>query len=317
MILLITNKEDITVDYVVRELKKRNTSYYRLNTEDIPGNICIDFNFSKDTFLLYDLVKECTVDLEDVTSVYFRRPRISNLDHIEGINDTERLYLRQETAQILEAIYKILEKRFWINNVYRIREAENKVYQLRLAKQIEFLTPDAILSNSPESVRGFMDRHDKDCVIKPVRSGAIGGDAKKVVFTSRIADIPRDEQIRVSPLYLQNRIKKDADLRITTIGERVYCARIDSQIDEMAETDWRRAKGILKHTEQDLPGDVKEKCLEITSRLGLVYSAIDLIQTCDGEYVFLECNPNGQWAWIEERLGFPISQDIVGLLENA
>ena len=35
MILLITNKEDVTVDFVVRELRHANCEFYRLNTEDI------------------------------------------------------------------------------------------------------------------------------------------------------------------------------------------------------------------------------------------------------------------------------------------
>jgi hypothetical protein len=30
--------------------------------------------------------------------------------------------------------------------------------------------------------------------------------------------------------------------------------------------------------------------------------------------VFLEINPNGQWGWIEQELGTPISDAIVDLL---
>ena len=33
-----------------------------------------------------------------------------------------------------------------------------------------------------------------------------------------------------------------------------------------------------------------------------------------GQYVFLEINPNGQWAWIENRLKFPLAEKIVDLL---
>ncbi|WP_435858953.1 hypothetical protein [Streptomyces varsoviensis] len=30
----------------------------------------------------------------------------------------------------------------------------------------------------------------------------------------------------------------------------------------------------------------------------------------------LECNPNGQWAWLEDAAGLPIARAIAGLLEN-
>lgn len=35
MILLLSNKWDITVDFVVRELKRRNAEFLRINTEDL------------------------------------------------------------------------------------------------------------------------------------------------------------------------------------------------------------------------------------------------------------------------------------------
>jgi hypothetical protein len=34
----------------------------------------------------------------------------------------------------------------------------------------------------------------------------------------------------------------------------------------------------------------------------------------DGQLVFLECNPNGQYGWLEEDLGMPISASIASTL---
>jgi len=50
--------------------------------------------------------------------------------------------------------------------------------------------------------------------------------------------------------------------------------------------------------------------------LNLNFGAIDLILNEYGEYVFLEINPNGQWAWIEKLLDFNISGAIVNLLKS-
>jgi glutathione synthase/RimK-type ligase-like ATP-grasp enzyme len=44
--------------------------------------------------------------------------------------------------------------------------------------------------------------------------------------------------------------------------------------------------------------------------LGLSFGALDLILTPQGEYVFLEVNPSGQWVWIEDKLDLPISRSI-------
>jgi hypothetical protein len=39
-----------------------------------------------------------------------------------------------------------------------------------------------------------------------------------------------------------------------------------------------------------------------------------MIVTPQNEYVFLECNLNGQWLWIEFETGFKISEAIANLL---
>lgn len=197
MILLITNKEDITIDYVVRELQKRKLPYYRLNTEDIPYIVAVDFDFEKDEFFLHDRKKCLFIKLSDVSAVYFRRPGITSLNFVKAsLDEIEHNYLQRETAQILEGIYKILDDKYWINNVYRIREAENKIHQLRLAKEVGFSIPKTILSNNTESVDSFYNQTKGDCIIKPVRSGGMGRNAEKVVFTSKLESIPDGEQVK-------------------------------------------------------------------------------------------------------------------------
>ncbi len=49
--------------------------------------------------------------------------------------------------------------------------------------------------------------------------------------------------------------------------------------------------------------------------LGLNFGAIDMILTPAGEYVFLEINPNGQWAWIQQlRPEIPLRETLADLL---
>lgn len=57
-VILITNTNDVTIDYVVKELKNRNIMYYRLNTDNIPNNINIDFDFENENFKILDLYKK-------------------------------------------------------------------------------------------------------------------------------------------------------------------------------------------------------------------------------------------------------------------
>jgi glutathione synthase/RimK-type ligase-like ATP-grasp enzyme len=48
--------------------------------------------------------------------------------------------------------------------------------------------------------------------------------------------------------------------------------------------------------------------------LGIVYGAVDLRRTPEGRYVFLEVNPAGEWRFVEERTGQPITEAMAALL---
>lgn len=319
MILLITNKDDITVDFIIQRLKACGYTYYRLNTEDIPNPIGIYFSANECIYQLYDKRKDQVIDLSMVSSVYFRRPKISSLEYISDITYQERLYLRSELSFCLEGIYKILKDSFWINDVFRIREAENKIYQLQLAQEIGFNIPDSIISNNSNSVERLFARHSGECIIKPIKSGNMQPtDGSKIIFTSQIASDAVLDKTRITafPVYMQNEVEKAYDIRCIVVGNQIFAAKIDSQCDNSSKVDWRCATGYLPHEKITLPLSIQDKAIAITQKLGLVYSAIDFVLDKKGKYVFLECNPNGQWAWIEKRLGYPISDSIVTLLSR-
>lgn len=316
-VLILTNKDDITVDFVVRELKEREINYYRLNTEDIPSRISINFDINKNEYKLLDKMKNIEINLLDFDSVYFRRPSISDLNHIEGVNKSEILYLKSELTFVLEGIYKVLRNKYWLNNVYDIRESENKIYQLEIAKSIGFNIPRAVISNDIKALSTIKNTYRNNLIIKPIKSGHMKwGNAGKAIFTTKIneeqfKDIKRIESF---PIFIESNIHKIVDLRCTVVGDEVFTAEIHSQVIDESKIDWRKGKQILEHKEHILPSHIKKMCIELTQKLNLNYSAIDMILDENNEYIFLEINPNGQWAWIENRLQFPISKKIVDLL---
>jgi hypothetical protein len=46
----------------------------------------------------------------------------------------------------------------------------------------------------------------------------------------------------------------------------------------------------------------------------LQYGAVDMRLRPDGQYVFLEINPAGQWLFVEEATGQPIAEALARLL---
>lgn len=313
-ILIISNKDDITSDFIVKRLKERSASFYRLNTDEIGKTVSVTFDFSKHEYFIYDERAGIEIDLRYVKSVYFRRPELPLISN--EISQSEQHFIRSELFFCLEGLYKVLGNAFWLNRVEAIREAENKAWQLINARELGFIIPESLITNKPKDALSFYRRNNGDCIIKPIKSGLVKGVAEEaIIFTNKITlDEGNIERVKPSPIYMQRCIGKKADVRVTVVGRRIYAALIHSQDYEESKVDWRAAGFPLAHTRINLPEELQQKCLILSAKFKLNFAAIDFILTEEDEFIFLEINPNGQWAWVEKRLNYNISNEICNLL---
>lgn len=318
LILLITNKHDLTTDFVVKALSEKGISFYRFNTEDLFKTVgfCYKLINGKIQAYLIDEVLKQKIDLKEVGSVYYRRPGIPQ-PCSEDISEHEKAYLTRENLRVLEGIYKLLDDAFWINPVWRIREAENKIWQLKIAVECGFTIPESLLSDNAVELERFRNRYTST-IVKPVSSGLVeeSKDKSRVVFTSSLTEPIITEDVAETFLYIQEEVRKRADVRVTIVGESVFATLINSQATEEGTVDWRRSSIIPKHERYQMPKSEIDKCLRMMKLMELRYGAFDFILTPDDKLIFLELNPNGQWAWIENQTGYGIADAIVDLMIN-
>lgn len=228
-ILLITNKDDITTDFIVKSLFAKQTPFYRLNTDEIGRSVEMLFDFQRERFELIDQNLNLTINLKEIRSVYFRRPEIQITT--KQLSRAEENFIKGENVFALEGLYRILNKAFWLNTVYAIRNAENKIYQLLLARSIKLKTPKSLITNSPEGAWAFYKNISENSIIKPIKSGLVESEEEEgVIFTSRVhLDSNNVERIKLCPTYLQECISKKGDIRVTIVGENIFSTFIDSQ----------------------------------------------------------------------------------------
>lgn len=313
MILVLTNKEDLTVDYVIDALLSRGENFLRINTEDLPNKVTFTDFIEPSGNHTTVKINDDQIKLSDISSVYFRRPGIPEADERE-IDDDYRDYINQEWNEILTTFYTLIDAT-WINHPYQLIRAENKPHQLRLAKSVGFTIPGTLISNCYDDLIDFY-RDYGQFVIKSFHSSLlIDGTEQEVAFTNRIKDVDNidPDSLHLAPVICQEFIEKDFDLRVTVVGDNTFSTLIDSQEIPEARVDWRAGEEALNHEEYSLPNELARKCASLVNKLGLKFGAIDLAVK-DGNYYFLEINPNGQWAWLEERLDHNISAEIASLL---
>jgi len=227
------------------------------------------------------------------------------------------VFAEQEAKSTIMGLWEILDC-VWVNHPERNRVAELKIKQLMVANEVGLEIPKTIITNDPEEAEIFFRKTKSEGVIIKRLGGGIvlDGNQGSAIYTSLVseADINDIGRVRYTPTLFQEYIQKDVELRITVVGNKVFPIEIHSQKSERAKFDWRRDTLNLLHREHLLPEDVKQKIINFVHKLGLNFGAIDMILTPNGRYVFLEINPNGQWGWIEDLTGLPISDSIINLL---
>jgi glutathione synthase/RimK-type ligase-like ATP-grasp enzyme len=301
MILIITHKEDYTSDFLIDKLNNKGIKYKRLNCEDIyKTSYSIDNNLN----FIFD-------NERSFKSVWFRRTK---LPPFENAKFEDRIYLQNEYETLLKNLLSVMDTK-WLSEPGAIYRAENKLLQLKLARKIGFNTPKTLVTNSKIELKKFYEENNQDIIIKPLGISRIfKDDSLSFLFTNSVKKehIDAIENFDLTPCLFQNRIEKELELRITVVGENIFSAGVDSQSNIKTQLDWRKSQ--LQFFQYKIPKDISDKCIEMVKKLNLKFGAIDLIKDKNGNYIFLEINPNGQWAWIETQTQLPISDAIINEL---
>jgi D-alanine-D-alanine ligase-like ATP-grasp enzyme len=70
-------------------------------------------------------------------------------------------------------------------------------------------------------------------------------------------------------------------------------------------------------TAAQLPANIAQRCVTVTSELGLVVSGIDLRRTPEGRWFCFEVNTCPAFSWFEDHIGQPIAAAIARYLASA
>ena len=316
IVLIVTNKTDITSDLVILEFQRRGTPYVRFNTEDFPQNIQLTWMLGTDGVDGYINFPHNNVSLRHVRSVWYRRPVAPVI--AEAVRPPFKEFAHRESQEALSGLWRTMSC-FWMSHPDAINSASYKPKQLNIASSLGIKVPKTLISNSPEVVEKFRAECGQ-IIAKPLFAGDIRYEnATSVVFTTLIThkDLSAEENIRLAPTIFQEYVSKDLELRVTVIGTKVLAASINSQEVSDAIHDWRKASpNSLCFRPYNLPPFMSDKCAKLVAALGLTFGTIDMVKTPEGKYVFLELNPNGQWGWLETSTGEPYTTTIATLLER-
>ncbi len=202
---------------------------------------------------------------------------------------------------------------------------EEKCCQLAVAAEVGFRIPPTLYTTRLPIVQEFYEEHCGSIIYKPFRGYLQTIKPQqdddlwltRQLFTNRVnsEDLVEAEGFMPTPGIFQPYIAKQIELRIVVVGRQLFACAIHSQGSERSRDDWRHYDfANTLHEPYNLPADVAQKIHRLMDRLGLVFGSIDMILTPQGDYVFLEINPNGQFDFVARLAGLPIYEHLATML---
>jgi len=315
MILILSNKWDLTVDFVVAELRARGCDFIRINTEDLASGqatICLP-----NLRILASKHGEVHDLTHTVNVIWNRRPGkpFDDIPRSARPSPATQSFVNDQWFSWLEAL-QLIPNVTWINHPQANDAMENKARQLWIASKIGFQIPETVITNDPEEARQLAKKHGDRLVAKAFYSPLIEEPAEDFfVFTNEItaADLTSEEEIKISPSIFQQCLSPKVDYRVTVLGETVFPVRVECQNQKSSHLDWRTEKSEIRFTACSLLPEVEDLCRRYVKDSGLIFGAMDLVEH-NGNFFFLEINPNGEWGWLQKPNNIPIAEALCDLM---
>ncbi len=309
MILVVSYPGEEHTTEVVQRLEAEGRRVVLLDLADLPARVGMTLRWQPgmEPSRMLRGPHGC-VDLAAARVGWWRRVRPHSIDGAIT-NPSMRAFAMSETAQAAGGMLDALPC-VWINPRAADEAAHHKPLQLTVAGQVGLRVARTLVTSEPDAARAFIGEVGMGRVVcKPFLAMI---DAWRETRLVTPQDLDRLDSVRYAPVIFQEYVP-GVDLRITVVGERVFAAEIDARKTSYP-FDMRLVVGESRIATVELPPEVQTGLLRLQSRLGLSYGAIDMRRTEEGDYVFLEVNPAGQWLFVERLTGLPISQAVADLL---
>src|ERR1035437_6896129 len=224
MLLILTSDKDLTADFLIVELIKRQLPYFRLNAEDLT-RASFAFSLTKDRVRRELSVGGKTLDLNDVRAIWYRRAVYPGA--IAALAPSERVFVAGEMRHLATGLV-LNPDVTWVNPIDKVSVAEHKLYQLQIGRHLGFRVPRTRVSSGPLELSSFAAANEAGTICKPIFHGMFVDEISRYsVYTRRVTpESLNSECVKICPVLLQEEIPRSTDVRATFIGSRCFVADI-------------------------------------------------------------------------------------------
>lgn len=263
------------------------------------------------------------IDLATVRSVWLRNVAPRWLWPTLRTNPPEALeYVRSSLDHQAASMVALLSETdaFWVSPQPAIKRAEHKPTQLKRARELGFQVPATLFTSDAKRAEAFVREHGR--VIVKAMAHCAPPDMDQYSQPKTVEEL-RFDGLQSNPHIFQALITPEIEARVTVAGKQVFASKVGDGDEEATVAqgmrDFRYAfnTGHFQSEAIVLPDEIAEKCRQLVYSFGTVLGCMDLIRDLQGNWWFIENNPNGQWAFQDQATNVKIGRAVAHLLNNA
>lgn len=315
MILIISSKDDLSTIDVIDWLRKDDVPFERISSEDSVK--LINLTLSDQTCDAQIIINQRLYSLGDFTSIWYRRSWLA-LEKVDFVSSLDEQFNNQVNDQLKSEIYYLtdfIDKFFFDKMLNRRTDVMlNKLNVLKYSVQYGLKIPKTYIISNKEKLAEILNEQKK-LITKNFSPGIFVGFNQHFlngytleVTNEMINELPDN----FHPTLFQEFIKKAFEVRSFYLNGSFFSSAILSQNDEKTMIDFRNYnfEKPNRTPPYNIPDVITKKLSNLMNKLELQSGSIDLLVSPEGEFIFLEINPIGQFSQVSKPCNYHLEKRI-------
>jgi glutathione synthase/RimK-type ligase-like ATP-grasp enzyme len=228
--------------------------------------------------------------MEDSRILWLRSASSNQILDYAIEDETARLLINSDSVGGLTGLLATHFHGKWISDREATYRAADKIGQLQVAYDCGFRVPRTLVSQSRDDVKAFYEACDGNIIVKTI-VGAPGPLLQTVPLSD--PSMTDEDAFAAAPAIYQECVRGCDHLRLNCFGPRSFAALIRTD-----DLDWRINLNV-PIASYPVPDRLHHHVRAVLDRLGLDMGIVDLKLTPEGEPVWLEVNPQGQFLFLD------------------
>lgn len=185
MIIVLSNSQDATANYLCSKLHSEKLNYIRLDTDNLIETVKLSYVANEVALIVNDR----NFKAKEISSIWYRRPEPLKSTNNQDVDEGEKKHTLNEWSAMLDGYLSHIPTKLWINHPMNNALASSKIHQLSIAKKLGLVIPKTLVTQDFEQLLNFYRECKNHLIIKPISHGYIERNEPKedtVIYTNEV-----------------------------------------------------------------------------------------------------------------------------------